>query len=323
MDKINLQLLQIEKYYLELLNLRKYGKITHTQFNEAKNLLDKIETQIKPQQNKPSLIVQNEKDKNLIDRKTDKHKHKIQQNQIQQNQIKKEKEKQEELKKEEDRKIKLEIINYWKNIGKNDDEIIKSQNKFINLISKLDYNSRLKILEEQTVIREFVAEHNYSKKVVLLEHFIVKKYCSSFFTFNNEVNSLIKLMRVISLPEMTNYSHFPKLVAYDVNRFVIYMTFCGEMLSRDNLPNDWREQFERIRKIMALANVNSNDMLIRNTCILNKQIQIIDFGLDTIFGRSLEETTNKFYHRLSELEGSHNTINKLHRTNQVKIKIGK
>jgi len=311
MDKLKLQLSQIQNYYLELLYQRKNGKITNTQFNQAKKLLVNIETHIKEQMKNQINNIQNN-NRIKLDNLENNQKYKtLEYTNKKDYDLKKEKE-------EEEKKRKIEIINYWKNIGKNDEEIIKSQHKFINMIIKLDYDSRLKILEEQTIIKEFVAEHNYSKKVVLLEHFIVKKYCSSFFTFNNEVNSLRKLMRVISLPEIIKYSHFPKLIAFDINRLIIYMTYCGEMLSRSNLPSDWREQFERIRKIMAFANVNSNDMLLRNTCVLNNQIHIIDFGLDTIFGRNLEETTNKFYHRLSELKGSHNNIyytkNKLYKT---------
>lgn len=322
LDNIKMKLNQLEKYYLELLGKHKRGEISKKQFKETRDLLLEIEAKINQKSQDPKPKIEKKfpipKNQNKINKQKERNQRKQQQLEA-----KREKEKQERQKREEERKIKLEKIAYWKKIAQDEKEIIKRQHQFINQISKLDYYQRIQVLDQQTPIKEFEAEHHYSKKVVLLENFIVKKYCSSFFTCQNEVNSLRKLTQATSIPELSQYSHFPKLVAYDFNRQVVYMTYCGQMLNKKNLPKDWREQFERIRKILALANVNSNDMLVRNTCVLDNQLQIIDFGLDTIFGRSLQETTTNFYKRLVELEGSRHIPDRIPKRKEPKIKIGK
>jgi tRNA A-37 threonylcarbamoyl transferase component Bud32 len=117
--------------------------------------------------------------------------------------------------------------------------------------------------------------------------------------FNNEINALYKLR---------GYPHFPHLIAYDPRNLIIYMTYCGSLLTSENLPNNWRDQIHDIKEIMLSLNINSNDMLMRNTCCLDGEIKIIDFGLHTIFGRTIEEVIGDLYNNINILPSSKNKV---------------
>jgi tRNA A-37 threonylcarbamoyl transferase component Bud32 len=124
--------------------------------------------------------------------------------------------------------------------------------------------------------------------------------------FTNEINALSKLR---------GYPHFPHLIAYDPKNLIIYMTYCGGLLTSENLPNNWRDQIHNIKEIMMTLNINSNDMLTRNTCCLNGEIKIIDFGLHTIFGRTIEEVIGDLYNNINILSSSKNKVD-----NSIKYK---
>lgn len=186
---------------------------------------------------------------------------------------------------------------YHQSILHNDKEIIVEQAKYIKQLCGLSQKEKLIKLSRCGIIKEFKAEHNYSKKVLLLEGFIVRKIIeqTSFgnYLFWNEINALIKLFP---------YKHFPKLIAYDPNRLVIYMSYCGDMLTPKNLPSDWKEQLATIHTYIKEAKVQSHDMLVRNTCVLNGRINIIDFGLNTQFPTNADNNMQKFYSRIKLLE---------------------
>jgi len=180
----------------------------------------------------------------------------------------------------------------------NDDKAVRvEQAKYIQTLCGLNSTEKLIKLSRSKVIKEFKAEHNYSKKVVLLEGFVVRKTVdqTSFgnFVFWNEIKSLMKLFP---------YNHFPKLVAYDPNSLVIYMSYCGDMLNCKNLPINWREQLQKIKQILVKSDVNSNDMLLRNTCVMDNRINIIDFGLNTQFKKDINITMGHFYEKILNLE---------------------
>jgi tRNA A-37 threonylcarbamoyl transferase component Bud32 len=148
-------------------------------------------------------------------------------------------------------------------------------------------------------IHQFTSIHTNSDKVSLIEGFIVKKVCLNNslgnYMFTNEINALSKLR---------GYPHFPHLIAYDPNSLIIYMTYCGNLLSSENLPSNWREQVHEIKEIMTGLNINSNDMLLRNTCCFDGEIKIIDFGLHTIFGRTINEVISDLHNNINILSSS-------------------
>jgi hypothetical protein len=212
---------------------------------------------------------------------------------------------QDKLQESRKEKIKEEHLKLLKN-----DKIVKmEQFKYIKELMKLSYGKRLHILSKSPIIKGFTSDHNYSRHVCLIQGFIVKKIIepTSFgnFVFWNEVNALKKLLK---------YPHFPKLLAYDSFNLVIYMSYCGNVADSSNLPDDWPEQLNNIRNILKLINVNSNDMLVRNTCIFDGRIHIIDFGLTTQFPKNIDVSINKLAVELNQLMNikNINNINNMH-----------
>jgi hypothetical protein len=194
-------------------------------------------------------------------------------------------------------KTKQQIVDHHRKILINDKEIKKEQFKYCQNIVKMPLLVRLEILSQSNIIKEFKSEHNHSDTVTLLEGFIVKKQLEQTsmgnFMFWNEVNSLRKL-----LP----YTHFPKLIAYNQNSLTIYMTYCGDAVTPSNLPSNWRQQLENIKNELYAADVNSNDMILRNTCILDNKIYIIDFGMHSLFKKDVAESMINLYNRMHMIE---------------------
>jgi tRNA A-37 threonylcarbamoyl transferase component Bud32 len=156
-------------------------------------------------------------------------------------------------------------------------------------------------LNKLKVIRTFSNIHEGSQKVELIEGYIVKKQCQQtslgYFLFTNEVNTLKKLQ---------GFPHFPHLISFDADKLIIYMTYCGETVSSKNLPTDWQNQMSNILRILSVLNINSNDMSIRNTCCLGDELKIIDFGLNTQFKKSINESIIDLTRQINSLSNSSN-----------------
>ena len=179
----------------------------------------------------------------------------------------------------------------------NYDLINQKRNEVMKILLNLkDNNKILSYLNGLPDIYKFNSEHTLSEKVSMIEGFIVKKTCqhSSFgnYVFWNEVKALYKLR---------GYPHFPYIYAYDPNKLIIYMSYCGKLISSENLPTNWIQQFEDISDILKILKVNSNDMLLRNICCLNGEIKIIDFGLCTIFGKTINDVLKDLFSNLNTL----------------------
>ena len=93
--------------------------------------------------------------------------------------------------------------------------------------------------------------------------------------FQNEINALLLL---------SDYNHFPKLLAYDNNTICIYISYCGTPLSSENIPNDWENQLTTIINNLKDKNIYHNDMICMsninkgNFCVINNLLYLIDFG---------------------------------------------
>lgn len=172
---------------------------------------------------------------------------------------------------------------------------IKVDNIF-KYLSTLNFHARKEYISNLKVLEEFKSPHHYSASVYLLDNYIVRKNLKrnrmGFFLFQNEIMALQKLQP---------YDHFPKLLGYNNNQMSIYMTFCGEQINSNNIPDDWEKQLDDIEHILLRVKVNSNDMILRNVCVLNKVIYIIDFGLYSKFGVSIRETVSKLRYELRKI----------------------
>jgi len=184
---------------------------------------------------------------------------------------------------------KIDLENY---------KLIKNEiKKTIIFLSKIKNKKlRLNYLENLKTVYKFNNENNNSLEVCLLEGYIVKKKCYGTslgnYMFQNEVSALSKL---------NGYPHFPILFEYDPDKLIIYMSYCGDVISSKNIALNWKEQFNEISEIMTVLKVNSNDMIPRNICCLDNEIKIIDFGLNTIFGKTIKEVLNDLYGQLNNI----------------------
>ena len=218
------------------------------------------------------------------------------QKELQKRQAQLQKQREKALKIKEAKEKHLKKVKEYRDLLENPEKAKEKQKEILFKLSKMNQLQKLEYLGQLETVKEFNSEHHYSKKVVLLEGLIVRKQCQldSFgnYMFKNEIKSLQKL---------TPYPHFPILVAFDPYNLVIYMTYCGPTLNSSNIPRNWREQFEEISQILEVLDVNSNDMLLRNTCVFNGEISVIDFGLDTQFGRDLKTVLREFYLKLNSI----------------------
>ena len=178
----------------------------------------------------------------------------------------------------------------------NDTKIYQQQQEFVRQISYIPFIERMPTLARLKTIYHFKAEHNYSDRVELLENYIVRKKIAytrlGYHLFVNEVRSLLKLL---------NKPHVPQIVGINPKNFEIYMTYCGLPISIKNLPQDWKDQFREISDVLVSTNTNSNDMILRNTTVLDNKIYIIDFGLNNQFNEDIHSVLRSFYYRLQEL----------------------
>ena len=175
-------------------------------------------------------------------------------------------------------------------------KVLDLQSQYLIFLNPFNNLQRVLLLKKLKHIKYFDNEHHYSKSVELLDNYVVKKTLKYNYLgvqlFKNELNALAKL---------SNYPHFPKLIAYDIKHLTIYMTYCGVQITKKNIPNNWKEQINKIKTILEKLRVNSNDMLIRNTCVLNDIIYFIDFGLHSIFNDSIHYVINNFYRNMNTL----------------------
>ena len=96
--------------------------------------------------------------------------------------------------------------------------------------------------------------------------------------WNNEVKAL-KLLN--------GKKHFPQIIGTG-NR-IIWMTYCGELLTKDNLPKDWEKQCKEIEIIfdenkmyhIDLTEMVNNKKLPKNLCVNKGIIYVIDWGFWT------------------------------------------
>lgn len=91
--------------------------------------------------------------------------------------------------------------------------------------------------------------------------------------FNNEINVLKKL---------SPYDHFPTLLNVDMEREIIYMTYCGKSLYSGNMPNNYIEQINKILNTMEICNIDYRDFKLQHLHCKNNVIYLIDFGASSI-----------------------------------------
>ena len=87
------------------------------------------------------------------------------------------------------------------------------------------------------------------------------------FTVNNQThfNNEVKYLRLLE-----KYNITPKII--DLKDNEIILTGCGEKLSQQNLPNNWKKQIHNIYEILKKENIFHNDIKHDNSFFKNFQM---------------------------------------------------
>lgn len=70
--------------------------------------------------------------------------------------------------------------------------------------------------------------------------------------------------------------HFPKLLGRDGN--TLRIEHCGEALSAENLPEDWKEQLVHICDLLDTYSIVHRDVRLDNLMVKGETIMLLDFG---------------------------------------------
>ncbi len=118
--------------------------------------------------------------------------------------------------------------------------------------------------------------HGTNSKVFLLDNGNIKKV----FTRKREIKFPVEKK---CLEALSHHDFFPKIISCNKDKFEIEMSFCGENLSKANLPINWTDQVHTIIKILNQMDFVQSDIELHNICVKDDQIYIIDFGSNRFY----------------------------------------
>jgi len=110
-----------------------------------------------------------------------------------------------------------------------------------------------------------------------------KEYDDEWGLFNREYHILGELYG--------NYL-FP-LIWTESGYGVLIMNYCGEPLTRENVPNDLERQLEQILTVLKKYQICHNDIQPNNLMVKDARIKLIDFGWATKKGEPIPENWPK------------------------------
>jgi hypothetical protein len=85
---------------------------------------------------------------------------------------------------------------------------------------------------------------------------------------------------------LKDLSFIPKLVKQNDKNLELYLSYCGEILTIETLPTDWKNQFNIMKKELIKKEVifidwglwDVNPFVLNNVCIRDNKLYLIDFG---------------------------------------------
>lgn len=115
------------------------------------------------------------------------------------------------------------------------------------------------------------------KKIIFNDDTVIK-----FFRDKNGFEKTIEFSNF-----MDNNIYFPKIIEQDYKNFKLIQENCGNLLSLNNLPNNWEYQLKNICNIFKNKKIYILDLrflpytpfVINNFCVKNSNIKIIDLTL--------------------------------------------
>lgn len=154
----------------------------------------------------------------------------------------------------------------------------KNQNTYPNWLGDVTSLELLEALKKSTIgwvppVDKSVGSYNAYWKgatsVVSKGEGVVTKKQDSFMAYSLIDNEERILSTVSSI-------HFPKV--FSKNEGELSIEDCGETLTQDNLPQDWKEQLVKILMDLRTNNLQHRDIKPDNLMVKNGVIKLIDFG---------------------------------------------
>lgn len=162
------------------------------------------------------------------------------------------------------------------------------EKKKLNELNNID---RINYINKKKIITTMKSKSTNSEYILLFDNNIISKCIKQNIhghtLWKNEINALLKLRNII---------FFPDLIAIDPNKLIIYMTYCGKTLSKKpTIPNNWKSQLKKIKKILLTKQINPNDITLDNVCVMDGVIRLIDFGLANNHYNDISKSIDKLY----------------------------
>ena len=89
-------------------------------------------------------------------------------------------------------------------------------------------------------------------------------------------------IHILKILNSHGYIWCPKLEWHDDVNKVLIMSYCGEMVTQQNLPPDYKSQIAIILTDMEKCNIRHNDIKYEEVLILDGKIHLCDFGWASI-----------------------------------------
>jgi len=82
-----------------------------------------------------------------------------------------------------------------------------------------------------------------------------------------------------ALKTLKGKKHFPQLIDVNEKLKIIWMTNCGEKITKDNVPTNWEKQCDTIDGSMHTTKLFHCDLMLKNITVKDGIIYIVDWGL--------------------------------------------
>ena len=99
--------------------------------------------------------------------------------------------------------------------------------------------------------------------------------------FSNVVDKLHFENELKILKLLEEYDISPKII--DSHERTLYLSDCGQELTKDNLPKDWKEQLLKIHQVLKSHFLYHNDIKSNNFTVKNHKLYLIDFGWSSFY----------------------------------------
>ena len=109
----------------------------------------------------------------------------------------------------------------------------------------------------------------------------VKKETIKYLNYNIVDNE------VYWLTQLNNFTHTPNIISHNKNKLIL--SYAGEPLNFDNLPEDWKIQVNTLLNKLNEINCSHNDIKPTDLLVLNGKIMLIDFQWATKLNESIPD----------------------------------